>query len=240
MSVPPCAHSHDSRMGARVQWLAAFWAFFSYFSWYIIQDLPRGLICDVPFRHLTILSFQWQCLSFSLRIATQGLEPITSQACGFSFLPIQASPQSLFSQFLVAEFKHRQIALRHTWGMLWPFISIVFTFPLLETRSLHFKTDLLILFSKGEVEREGFKSIFLHREELGRGRVCALMNKEENENEGLDKLKVIKIIQGKWSKRERTCGALGSQKCTSTWLSLYQSNVPGLSPVDRHSVKLRF
>lgn len=105
---------------------------------------------------------------------------------------------------------------------------------------MHFKTDLLILFSKGEVEREGFKSIFLHREELGRGRGGALMNKEENENEGLDKLKDIKIIQGKWSKSGRTCGVLGSQKCTTTWLSLNQSNVPGLLPVDRHSTKPRF
>lgn len=42
------------------------------------------------------------------------------------------------------------------------------------------------------------------------------MNKEENENEGLDKLKDIKIIQGKWSKSGRTCGVLGSQKCTTT------------------------
>lgn len=63
------------------------------------------------------------------------------------------------------------------------------------------------------------------------------MNKEENENEGLDKLKDIKIIQDKWSKSERTCRGLGSQKCTTTWLSLNQSNVPGLSPVDRHSNK---
>lgn len=87
---------------------------------------------------------------------------VWSQACcrivNVLPFPFRHSQQSLFSQFLGTKFKHANMALQHTQGILWPFISIVSASPLLETSSLHFKTALLLLFGKGEVEGEGLKA----------------------------------------------------------------------------------
>lgn len=98
------------------------------------------------------------CCPFVPRMGRAWSQVCCRTECVLSF-PFRHPRQSLFSQFLATKCKHANMALWHTQGVLWPFISIVSACPLLETSILHFKTALLILFGKGEVEGEGFKAL---------------------------------------------------------------------------------
>lgn len=79
----------------------------SHFSWSFMQDLPCGLICDVPFlSHHFVLAMtvtlisSLHCYPILETMDRPSLEALMSQACGFSFLPIQSFSMATFQSVL--------------------------------------------------------------------------------------------------------------------------------------------